>query len=62
MNIMTFFVVVAAACVLGSLVLGVASMASHGEIAHHNSDQWMMARVGFQGLALALILIALLVG
>lgn len=62
MNIMTFFVVVAASCVLGSLVLGIAAMAHHGKIGDRSSDQWMMARVGFQGLALALILIALLIG
>lgn len=61
MNIMTFFVVLAATCVLGSLVLGIAAMVNHGNVGHHTSDQWMAARVGFQGLALALILIALLV-
>ncbi len=62
MNIMTFFIVLAAACVLGSLVMGIAAMANHGSVAHHSSDQWMTARVGFQALALALILVALLVG
>lgn len=62
MSIMTFFVVLAAACVLGSLVLGIAAMANHGNIGHRSSDQWMAMRVGFQGLALALILIALLIG
>ena len=62
MNIMTFFIVLAAACVLGSLVMGIAAMANHGTVAHRDSDQWMAMRVGFQGLALLLILIALFVG
>ena len=62
MNLMTFFVILAALCVLGSLVLGIAAMAHHGEIGHRTSTQWMSMRVGFQGLALALILIALLAG
>lgn len=59
---MTFFVVLAAACVLGSLVLGIAAMVNHGTVGHRSSDQWMSARVAFQGLALALILVALLIG
>ena len=62
MNIMTFFIVLAAACVLASLVMGIAAMVSHGDVAHRSSDQWMFARVGFQGLTLALLLLALLVG
>ena len=62
MNIMTFFIVLAASCVLGSLVLGIAAMVNHGNVGHRSSDQWMSARVGFQALALALILIALVVG
>ncbi|HRP29292.1 MAG TPA: HIG1 domain-containing protein [Burkholderiaceae bacterium] len=62
MNIMTFFVVLAASCVLVSLVLGISAMVHHGNVGHRSSDQWMSARVGFQGLALALILVALLTG
>ncbi len=62
MNMMAFFIALAALCVLGSLVLGIAAMANHGEIAHRTGAQWMTMRVGFQGLALALIVIALWVG
>lgn len=62
MSMMAFLVSVAALCVVGSLVLGVAAMANHGEIAHRTSAQWMSMRVGFQGLALALIVAALLMG
>lgn len=62
MNMMAFFVILAALCVLGSLVLGIAAMANHGEIGHRTSAQWMAMRVGFQGLALALIVVALLIG
>ena len=59
MNIMVLLVIMAALCVLGSLVLRIAAMANHGSVAHRSSEQWMSMRVGFQGLALVLILIAL---
>lgn len=59
MNIMVLLVIMAALCVLGSLVLGIAAMANHGSVAHRSSEQWMSMRVGFQGLALVLTLIAL---
>lgn len=62
MSMMAFLVSLAALCVVGSLVMGVAAMAQHGEVAHRTSDQWMSARVGFQALALALIIVALLAG
>ena len=62
MNMMALFVSVAALCVVGSLVLGIAAMIHHGEIAHRSSAQWMSMRIGFQGVALALIVIALLIG
>lgn len=62
MDMMAFFVSLAALCVVGSLVLGIAAMANHGEIGHRSSAQWMSMRIGFQGLALALIVIALLAG
>lgn len=62
MNVMALFVSLAALCVVGSLILGIAAMANHGEIAHRSSAQWMNMRIGFQGLALALILIALVIG
>jgi hypothetical protein len=62
MDMMAFFVSLAALCVVGSLILGIAAMANHGEIGHRSSAQWMTMRIGFQGLALALIVIALLAG
>jgi hypothetical protein len=61
MSMMAFLVSLAALCVVGSLVLGVAAMANHGEIAHRTSAQWMSLRVG-SGLALAPIVAALLMG
>ncbi len=59
MTLMTLMVGLAGLCVVGSLLLGIASMASQGEVAHRSSAQWMTMRVAFQGLALALILLAL---
>ena len=41
------------------MALGISSMAYGGEIGHRNSAQWMVLRVGFQALALLLIVIAL---
>jgi len=59
MNVMTLLIIAAALCVVGSLGLGIAAMANDGAVGHHTSAQWMTARVGFQALALALILLTL---
>jgi hypothetical protein len=62
MSMMTLLIVAAAFCVVGSLVLGIAAMANHGVVGHRTSAQWMTMRIVFQGLALGLILLALLTG
>jgi hypothetical protein len=58
MSVVTLLIIAAALCVVGSLGMGVAAMARHGEVGHHTSAQWMTMRVAFQGLALALILLS----
>ena len=60
MNMFTLFVLVALAATIVSLVSGISSMAVGHEIGHRSSAQWMNLRVVFQGIALALILLALL--
>lgn len=60
MSVMTALVLAAMLATIGSLVAGIASMATDHEVAHLNSAQWMARRVGFQGLALLFIVVALL--
>ena len=60
MSMMTAFVFAAMIATVGSLIGGVSSMASDTEVGHLSSVQWMGARVGFQALALLLIVLALL--
>ena len=60
MNMLTLFVLIAVAAVIVSLVFGVSSMATNGEISHQTSAKWMTWRVVFQAAALALIMLALL--
>lgn len=60
MSMMTVLILLAIAGAVASLVSGVATMAHHGPIGHHTGEQWMFRRVGFQALAVALILLALL--
>ncbi len=60
MTFMTGMVVLAAILVALSLAMGVVSMAKGGEAAHHSSQEWMVARVGLQAVALALLLLSLL--
>ncbi|KAB2870118.1 MAG: twin transmembrane helix small protein [Burkholderiaceae bacterium] len=58
MSLLTLAIVLAFAATLYSLICGVASMVSGGEIRQHNSVEWMMRRVGFQALAVILLLVA----
>lgn len=58
MDILIFLVGAAFLAVLASLGLGIASMVTHGEVAHHTSGEWMTMRVVLQGVALALALLA----
>jgi len=60
MSMMTAFVLAAMFATIGSLIAGITTMATGGEVAHQNSAQWMGWRVGFQALALLLIVLALL--
>lgn len=60
MTFMTAMVLAAAALVALSLIMGVASMAKGGEVAHHSSGEWMALRVVLQAVALALLLLSLL--
>jgi hypothetical protein len=56
---MTLLIIAAALCVVASLGLGIAAMATDGGILHRTSAQWMTMRVAFQAVALVLILATL---
>ncbi len=56
---MTILIVLAVLATLLSLVMGISTMATGHEIAHRSADRWMFARVGFQALAIALLLLGL---
>ncbi len=61
MSIITVLVLAAALCAAIALFNGVVSMA-HGGAEDQNSSHWLMLkRVGWQGLALLFVLLALLV-
>ena len=60
MSMITALVLVAMLATIGSLVAGVTSMATDGEVGHHTSAEWMGLRVAFQAVALLMILIALI--
>lgn len=57
MYLVTVVLVVALIATLFSLIGGVSSMVAHGETGHHTSEQWMIMRVAFQALAVAMILL-----
>ena len=58
MNLLTVALLGALLAVVLSLVGGVASMATGHEVGHHTSEQWMTMRIGFQALAVVLLLVA----
>jgi len=60
MNAMTFFVLAAAAMAAYSLFAGVTSMAHGGESDKLHSPEFMFRRVAWQGLAVSLVILALL--
>ena len=60
MNMLTLFVVVAAAAAIVSLISGISAMVHNGEVGHRTSAEWMTWRVAFQAAAFVLILLALL--
>ncbi len=55
MDFITGVVLAAAALTFITFVAGVSAMASNGKVAHHSSGEWMIARVGAQGLTLFLL-------
>jgi len=60
MDIMTTLIVLALVATIVSLVWGVGSMAVGSEFDHKHDAQFMNARVAFQGVAVALILAAII--
>ena len=50
--------IIAALAVLGVLILGIVSMARGGELNKKYGNRLMRARVGLQGLALAMLALA----
>lgn len=61
MNIFVFLVVLALLATVAALASGVVSMIRGGEYDHRHSTQLMFTRVGFQGITIVLLLIALVV-
>lgn len=61
MDLLTVLILLAACASLGALAIGIVSMVRGGEYDQQHSTQLMFSRVGFQGIALALLLFALLV-
>ena len=62
MNAMTVFILAAAAMAAYSLASGITSMAHGGESDAAQSQKLMLHRVAWQGLAVALVIFALLAG
>lgn len=60
MDMMTAFALIALAATVFSLVAGISSMAVDGEVARLRSEQWMVARVLAQGIAVLFVLFVLL--
>jgi len=61
MNTLTVLILLGMAATVLSLIGGVGSMAHGGKFDDRHSHQFMFARVGFQGVTLVLLLIALVV-
>jgi hypothetical protein len=59
MNLLTIAILFALMAVVYSLIGGVSSMAAGREVGHHTSEQWMMMRIGFQALAVVLLLVVI---
>lgn len=60
MSLMTIAIVVAVLATIYSLVGGMSAMVAGGEAGHRTSEQWMIRRVAFQALAVALLVISAL--
>lgn len=61
MMLLNILILAALLATVAALAGGIVSMAHGGEYDRRHSYQFMFARVGFQGLALVLLVIALLV-
>lgn len=61
MDVVTLLIVFALLATVVSLILGVRSMGRGGESDEARSGKYMLMRVGFQGVTLVLLVIALLV-
>ena len=61
MNVLTVLIFLAVAATVVSLLLGIYSMERGGEYDRDHSTRYMMMRVGFQGLTLLLLVIALFI-
>lgn len=59
MTTLSILIMAAMLATVGALVLGIASMAHGGEFDQRHSHQFMFARVGFQGIALLLLVLGL---
>jgi hypothetical protein len=59
MDLLSFMIILALLATVGALGAGVVSMVRGGEYDEKHSTQLMVARVGFQGAALVLLLVAL---
>ncbi len=59
MNMFTVLVFAAVALTLISLATGILAMITNGEVGHYGSGHWMSWRVGFQALAVAMVLMAM---
>ncbi len=59
MNILTFVILLAMMVTIGMLATGLWSMAHGGEFDRKHSDQFMIARVGAQGVTLLLLFLAI---
>ncbi|MBA4178080.1 MAG: hypothetical protein C0505_16210 [Leptothrix sp. (in: Bacteria)] len=60
MSLLTLALVAAVVATVYAFIGGLTSMVSGGEVNHHSSEQWMVMRIGFQLLAVVLLLFAVL--
>ena len=58
MSVVSLVILAAVAATVYSFICGVTTMATHTEVGHHTGEQWMIRRVGFQALAVLLVLLA----
>lgn len=61
MDLLSFLIIFALLATLGALGFGVVSMIHGGEFDRRHSNQLMWMRIGFQGAAVVLLLLALVV-